>query len=165
MDRHVEEMSKAYKALADSIAAYLWAMQMSSGERTKFPNSALDNFKSQYEAFKAACDRAEVTIDTAKRRLATEYLDFAADLVEMPTAAGEPSDVNEAEDCHVEIEPMAAVELPGSAEDLVEVEKQLTEPDDARVADSAAETPDDHLKISTSDEAKPDYSEPNGDDQ
>ena len=98
MDREVDEMSKAYKSLSDSIAAYLWAMQISCGQPAAFTNDALEEFRHRCELFKAACDRADDYVTTTKNRLAAEYLDWAADLVEAQDATVEPSPGNAGDD-------------------------------------------------------------------
>ncbi|ONK76133.1 uncharacterized protein A4U43_C03F24290 [Asparagus officinalis] len=82
MDQDVDEMAKAYESFIDSITSYLWAMQLSCGQKTEFTNTALENFKNQYEAFKAVCDKTEEFIDTTKKRIIAKYMANPEDLIE-----------------------------------------------------------------------------------
>ncbi|KAK8626979.1 hypothetical protein V6N13_134608 [Hibiscus sabdariffa] len=69
MDKVVDCLENAYQEFVTAAAAVLESKSASDCERTAATDSATENFKKKWEAFKVACDQAEELVDSAKQRI------------------------------------------------------------------------------------------------
>ncbi|KAL6963881.1 Mediator of RNA polymerase II transcription subunit 32 [Sarracenia purpurea var. burkii] len=74
MDSIVDALNNAYQEFVAAAASVLEAKESSSGQKTAATDSALENFKQQWELFRVACDQAEEFIESVKQRIGSECL-------------------------------------------------------------------------------------------
>ncbi|XWS68181.1 hypothetical protein CRYUN_Cryun04dG0069300 [Craigia yunnanensis] len=69
MDKVVDCLYKAYQEFVAAATNVLETKASANVERTAATDAALENFNKKWEAFKVACDQADVLVDSVKQSI------------------------------------------------------------------------------------------------
>ncbi|WOL05346.1 hypothetical protein Cni_G14074 [Canna indica] len=86
MESAIDAMGRAYDELVAAIAGVIEASEASCGRPAAATAEAVGSFVERWVLFKESCDRAEVEVEMAARRIAAEHLMDAAASVRMRPA-------------------------------------------------------------------------------